>query len=438
MRRNGWWMLAVVVTLASVACSSAKTGSSGSVTTTSPADVHAVAASTPITVKDAYTSVTVTVLNAPTYPVLGTDQKYHVVYEVELQNASKVPATVEKFEVVDGTDPTKVLASYSGTQLVDPSCGFGDCNRLRALPSSPTQSAVIPAQEARVLYVDFTVDGLDQAPRYVLHHFVGTGADSPRPGDPAPIDYDVTPYDIGAGTPISIGPPVTGKNWIALNGCCEPGWPHRSSVAPFNGRLVNPQRFAIDWKQVNDAGDFYTGDKTKNESYVDYGSSIVAVADGTVVATLDTMDANAPGILPAADPVLAKTITVETVDGNHIVLDLGNGVYAFYAHLLKGSLDVKVGDKVTRGQKLAELGNTGNSNASHMHFHLMDGLSVLGSNGLPYVIGSFDYAGQIDPRTIVAADDYLSGSFFGAGRLSGPQPRTNELPLAWSIVNFPG
>jgi hypothetical protein len=31
------------------------------------------------------------------------------------------------------------------------------------------------------------------------------------------------------------------------------------------------QLFAIDWKQTNDQGAFYTGDKTKNESYLDYG-----------------------------------------------------------------------------------------------------------------------------------------------------------------------
>lgn len=149
------------------------------------------------------------------------------------------------------------------------------------------------------------------------------------------------------------------------------------------------------------------------------------------------MEPNAPGVLPASDPVLAPTITAETVDGNHIVLDLGGGVYAFYAHLRKGSMQVKVGDKVTRGQQLATLGNTGNSNAPHMHFHLMDSPSVLGSNGLPYVIDSFEYGGQIDPQRILDADDYLSGTFFGPVRLAQPQPRTDELPLAWSIVTFP-
>jgi hypothetical protein len=82
--------------------------------------------------------------------------------------------------------------------------------------------------------------------------------------DPVPVDYTVTLYSILTSGPITIGPPLKGKNWIALNGCCEPGWPHRSSPLPLNGNLVGGQLFAIDWKQTNDHGAFYTGDKTRN------------------------------------------------------------------------------------------------------------------------------------------------------------------------------
>jgi murein DD-endopeptidase MepM/ murein hydrolase activator NlpD len=126
------------------------------------------------------------------------------------------------------------------------------------------------------------------------------------------------------------------------------------------------------------------------------------------------------------------------VDGNHIVLSIGQGAYAFYAHLLKGSLLVKVGDTVHRGQVIARLGNTGNANASHLHFHVMNGPSVLGSSGIPYVLDSFQYQGQISPKQLAASDDFLTGAFFGPGRLATPQPRMDQLPSAWAIVNFPG
>jgi murein DD-endopeptidase MepM/ murein hydrolase activator NlpD len=79
-------------------------------------------------------------------------------------------------------------------------------------------------------------------------------------------------------------------------------------------------------------------------------------------------------------------------------LDIGNGAYAFYAHLIKASLLVKPGDKVTKGQPIAKLGNTGNANASHLHFQIMNGPSAIASPGTPYLIDSFDYQGQISPQ----------------------------------------
>jgi hypothetical protein len=35
-------------------------------------------------------------------------------------------------------------------------------------------------------------------------------------------------------------------------------------------------------------------------------------------------------------------------------------------------------------------------------------------------------------------DDYLTGNFFGPDRLAAPEARKDQLPMAWSIVNFPG
>ena len=44
--------------------------------------------------------------------------------------------------------------------------------------------------------------------------------------------------------------------------------------------------------------------------------------------------------------------------------------YALYAHLDTGSIRVKVGDKVQRGQIVGKVGNTGNSTGPHLHFQL--------------------------------------------------------------------
>ena len=112
-------------------------------------------------------------------------------------------------------------------------------------------------------------------------------------------------------------------------------------------RLNNSQRFAIDWMRTNDQGDFYVGDRTRNESFLDYATPVYAVADGTVTSTEDDMDANLPGILPASDPLLAAKLTVENIDGNHIIMDIGDGVYAMYAHFV----GVAVGETRCQGQE---------------------------------------------------------------------------------------
>ena len=99
----------------------------------------------------------------------------------------------------------------------------------------------------------------------------------------------------------------------------------------------------------------------------------------------------------------AKEIFEEQLDGwyraptawpadrsfNYVILALGNGGLAFYAHLQPGRLRVKPGDRVRRGQVLGLLGNSGNSDAPHLHFHISDANS-LESEGLPYVFDSFE------------------------------------------------
>jgi murein DD-endopeptidase MepM/ murein hydrolase activator NlpD len=78
-------------------------------------------------------------------------------------------------------------------------------------------------------------------------------------------------------------------------------------------------------------------------------------------------------------------ITLATIGGNQVNLDLGHGLHAFYAHLQPGSLRVKTGDHVKRGQVLGRLGNSGNSTAPHLHFHVARGITILDAEGVPFV-----------------------------------------------------
>ncbi|HEX8846518.1 MAG TPA: M23 family metallopeptidase [Pyrinomonadaceae bacterium] len=370
-------------------------------------------------IADAFTPVVARVLGPPTFFVRGTDGKYHVAYDVEFQNTRRAPATLLQVQVVDTRN--RGLVSFSGDELV---------KRLRTLDARPVKDARIEPNGGRVLFIELTYDSLDQAPKVVLHRLDLMGAGSPADASPSRLDYLILPYNVAAAKPFTIGPPLAGKGWVAVNGCCAPGFPHRSSFLPLNGMLINGQRFAIDWMRLSNDGHFVVGDPSRNENWANYGADILAVADGTVIETLDTLDDNKPGALP--DP---RTINVKNVDGNHIVLDFGNGLYGFYAHLKRGSQKVRVGDHVRKGDKLALLGNTGNSSAPHLHFHLMDGPSVLGSSGVPYVIEGFEYDGQIPIDLFDKSEDLTEK--FGVGRLAVPQQRKREYPLSWAIINFP-
>jgi hypothetical protein len=194
---------------------------------------------------------------------------------------------------------------------------------------------------------------------------------------------------------------------------------HRRGLIAVTGSATIAQRFAIDFVKIGDDNQTFSGDRLKNESYLAYGADALAVADGIVVATKDSIPQNIPGPASRAVP-----ITLETVGGNHVIIDIGGGRYAFYAHLQPGSLRVKVGDRVRGGQVVGLVGNSGNSTEPHLHFHISDGVSPLGSEGIPYGVDGFDVVGRC--RTFNLGCERTTAS-----------PRRGELPLGNLLVRFP-
>ena len=81
--------------------------------------------------------------------------------------------------------------------------------------------------------------------------------------------------------------------------------------------------------------------------------------------------------------------------GNHLVIDLGDGVHAVLAHLRRGSLRVAKGQRVRAGEQVAACGNSGNSTEPHLHFQLMDHRSILFGAGLPFRLAGFEVDGTV-------------------------------------------
>jgi len=369
--------------------------------------------------KDVFSPVVVSALTSSAMPVLGTDGKQHIVYELVITNTNATPATINKISVLDGSDPSKVLASFEGPDLL---------KRLRMAIGGPAKSAVIDQSTTRLFLIDLSLPADAPIPSRLMHHLDLLAGGGPGHASAVPANYDAAPISI-SGTPRVIGPPLKGQHWVAVNGCCAPGGVHRGTGLPVNGGIYYAQRFAIDWMQLDKEGRFVHGDSADVHNYTCYGADILAVADGTVVATQSDLEDQKPGVLP--DP---KTITIDNIDGNHVILDLGGGVYAFYAHMQKDGVLVHQGDHVKRGQVLGKLGNTGNTSAPHLHFQLMDGPSALGAQGLPYVVDSFLFAGEVSQAQFDAAST-LDGEW-SHGLLPNPSPRTKEFPLDLNIVNF--
>lgn len=371
--------------------------------------------------EDVFTPVVVSPLSPQTRAIHGTDDTYHVVYELALANTKPVAATIENIDVLDGVDDSRTIASFSGKDVVA---------RMRTLAPQPASDAVIEPNTARLFYVELTFKDAAGVPRSLQHRFRLTGAANPGPGQPKPLEYVAARVDIAHDEPLVIGPPLAGPRWVAVNGCCNHEIVHRGSVQSVNGALHDAQRFAIDWMRLDEQGHFVHGDASDVHNFTGYGEEVLAVADGKVVAMLNTLDDQPPGKLP--NP---STITMQTVDGNHVVLDIGGGYFAFYAHLQKNSVAVHVGDQVKKGAIMAKLGNSGNTSAPHLHFHVMNSPSVLGSDGLPYLIDGFDFAGQIDLAVFEAAPG-VEGEW-GQGRLSRTEPRKRQFPLNLNIIDFP-
>lgn len=343
----------------------------------------------------------------PPTPFRG-DGKIHLSYELHLTNFSPRELTLARLEVLSSDG--KPIAEYEGKDLND--------RLARPGVTQNTEKQKLGGGLRAVAFLWLTFDAPSALPATLRHRLTtkmnvtaeGKTSEAEIKGEGAEIKLRNAPPPI-------ISPPLRGDGWLAANGPSNTSV-HRRALIPTSGAAHIAQRFAIDWVQLRDTGQTFTGDQLKNENYRCYGAEALAVADGTVVAIKDGIPQNIPGATSRAVP-----ITLETIGGNHVILDLGSGYFAFYAHLQPGSLRVKVGDQVKRGQVLGLVGNSGNSTEPHLHFHISNANSPLGSEGLPYQFESFEVQGK--------------GWGWKPSDKDTVEKRQWEMPMENAIVRFP-
>jgi murein DD-endopeptidase MepM/ murein hydrolase activator NlpD len=173
--------------------------------------------------------------------------------------------------------------------------------------------------------------------------------------------------------------------WYAGSG---PGFdsPHRWSPM---------EEFAFDLLLVDAHGRTHRGDGSRFTDYYAYGKPVFAAAEGVVVSVVtdeveDLRAMQQPGETVEAyyarlqqDQAARLARGTPGIAGDSVVLDHGNGEFSLYAHLKPGSVRVRKGEHVARGQQLGEVGSSGNSTEPHLHFQVCDGPEPLHCAGIP-------------------------------------------------------
>ena len=154
--------------------------------------------------------------------------------------------------------------------------------------------------------------------------------------------------------------------------------------------------------------------------------NVVAHSDGEVVGVVSNCNRN-------------TSKTGQRIYGNYVKIKHSNGMYTFYAHLRYGSVAVKVGDKVTKGQVIGAMGNTGYSFGAHLHFEVRNANNVQ-INPTTYVGADLPIKEnqelKIEGRYIVKSGDTLSGIASKYGTTYQKLARINN--IANPNVIYPG
>jgi hypothetical protein len=153
--------------------------------------------------------------------------------------------------------------------------------------------------------------------------------------------------------PVAVEPPLAGE-WAMLAGGRSALVSHHYPVPMVSN--------AVDFVRLDGEGRGYRGDRTRERSWYGFGDPVFAPADGRVVS-VDDIHPDAP----------VGNVGQTPGQGNHIVLDIGSGRYAVLAHLERGSARVSEGERVRVGQRIAAVGDSGNSLAPHLHFQVQEG-----------------------------------------------------------------
>jgi hypothetical protein len=353
-------------------------------------------------------------ISVPAPPtIFRADGGQHLAYEIFIANTSGKPWEIRRVTAANGQSAA-VLLDASGPALHDALV------RWPRAQASKGDATVLGPGERAVFYAWIDLPKGAPAPQSLEHHVTFRPASGGTE-----LTIETEPVAVGSETFAITAPPFEGTNWVAASGPSNTSR-HRRAILVLGGVDRVPQRFAIDWLQIDREGHTFKGSPSDNRSYYAYGKEIHAVLGGVVTEMKDGIPDNKAGEWPT------NRTNLETIAGNHLVIDVGRGRWMLYAHMQPGSVRVKPGDRVVAGQVLGRLGNSGNTPEPHLHLQLLDRNSALGGQGLPYDMPRFKLLG----KAVLAFGGAKVAGGPSAAWLAQPEERRNEIPLENAIVEF--
>jgi murein DD-endopeptidase len=333
-------------------------------------------------------------------------------YELHITNFYREALILERLEVLNPASGS-IVHTYQASELRGL---IGRWDR-----PEPEDRLAIPSGVHAIVYLNLPLKGRDSDLSAVTHRVEfdlpsAVSGHGVVEGGAFKADADGMP---------SLGPPLRGGPWAAIyDASWERG--HRRVIYSVEGRAHIPGRFAIDWFRVEPSGKAFEGTEKKPSDWYGYGAEVLAVADCLVASAKDGISER------SAVSNSAEAIPFDSASGNYVSLDLGAGRYAFYEHLIPGTITVKTGDRVRLGQVLGRLGYSGESTGPHLHFHVSDRDSPLNAEGLPYTLRAFALMGAY-----ASAEDFDGARPWVPRAAAVRADRGAEFPLPLSVVKFP-
>lgn len=346
---------------------------------------------------------------------LGTDGRLHLAYELHVSNfyESSGVLTIKRFSIFKDAVTESISTYIEG--------GLMNLLNAEEVPQKGTDLVIQPGKRV-VLFVWLTLAPGATAPQR-LHHAI-TFIDEKK--QTHTLDGAATLVD--QKDVLSLGAPLCAHNWLVDEGPGNARSHHWGSMLAENGIVTIPQRFAIDFFGLNDAGHAVETspdklNKTQNTQWVGFGTEVLAVHDAVVSDMCDSVADHLP-LSPLPEP---KEITARGVYGNFIVLEIAPGVFAHYAHLQHGSIKVHKGQHLKMGDIMARLGDSGNAGGPHLHFHVSDKPTFELSEGIPFVFSTMEVLGKTDDGVMLDATSKFKAQ---------PSAQKNALPLFGDVVRF--